>query len=123
MATKPAAAETAQAPAKSKKMLIIIVAVVLLLVLGGGAFLFISKQRAAAAAADEGEPFTAGDIEGDPAQHLDPVLFEAEMTMQVEGLKHGLGRGGGGDAGGGNGAGGHDQFSSCRARAGDRAEA
>ncbi|MBV5322414.1 MAG: flagellar basal body-associated FliL family protein [Ilumatobacteraceae bacterium] len=85
MATKPAAAETAQAPAKSKKMLIIIVAVVLLLVLGGGAFLFISKQRAAAAAAEEegGEPAAAAHAAPDHGGAKTPPVYLPMDNMVV----------------------------------------
>lgn len=79
MATKPeaAAADTANAPAKSKKMLIIIISVVLLLVLvGGGAFWFISKQRAAAAAAALAE-------DGGDAPAVQPAAHNVEKTPPV----------------------------------------
>lgn len=66
MATKPEAAESAKAPAKSKKMLIIIVgAVVVLALAAGGGWFYISKQRAAAEESD-GEPAAAAKVTGPP---------------------------------------------------------
>lgn len=66
MATKPEAAESAKAPAKSKKMLIIVVAAVLVLALAaGGGWFYISKQRAAADEGD-GETTTSTKAAGPP---------------------------------------------------------